>query len=101
MESVIFAMAKNSIQSKGGIARAESLTAEQRADIARTAAVARSNAEQKILTATHMGPLKIGGVEIQSGCCSTVFRVASGVASSPSGIERVRDGPSKVIEPTR
>ena len=51
------------IQALGGQARAESLTAEQRSEIARSAALARWGSS--IPRATHEGPLQIGGVAIQ------------------------------------
>jgi hypothetical protein len=55
--------------SKGGKARAEKLTAEERREIARQAAEARWATERKnppLLKATHEGTLKIGAKEI--GC---------------------------------
>ena len=66
---------ENSIQSKGGIARARVLTPYARSEIARSAATARWNAEQKILKATHMGPLTIGEVEIQCAVLEDGTRV--------------------------
>src|SRR5208282_5372511 len=66
---------EESPQSKGGIARAQSLTSEERAQIARNAAAARWDAEQKILKATHMGPLRIGEVEIQCAVLEDGTRV--------------------------
>src|SRR5260370_29503635 len=64
-----------SIQSKGGVARAQSLTPEERAQIAHNAAMARWDSEQKILKATHMGPLRIGHLEIQSAVLEDGTRV--------------------------
>jgi hypothetical protein len=54
-------------QQKGGKARAEKLTPEERQEIARTAAQARWGAEEAVLKATHGStdhPLKIGDMEI-------------------------------------
>ena len=54
-------------QQKGGKARAEKLTPEQRKDIARAAAQQRWAADENVLKATHGSndhPLKIGNMEI-------------------------------------
>jgi hypothetical protein len=51
-------MDAESIQSKGGIARAEALSAEERKDIARKAALAR----WEVPRATHSGTLKLGDI---------------------------------------
>jgi P63C domain len=51
----------DSIQSKGGIARAENLSAEQRSEIARIAAQSRWSPD--IRNASHFGPLTIGDKE--------------------------------------
>src|SRR6266849_1751371 len=51
-----------SIQSKGGRARADALTASERSVIAKKAADARWSPD--ILNATHPGTLQIGGAEI-------------------------------------
>ena len=58
---------------KGGLARAEALTPEQRSDIARTAAVARWT--KSLPRATHEGPVRIGGGEIQSAVLDDGRRV--------------------------
>jgi hypothetical protein len=55
-------MGDESIQSKGGLARAESLTPQERTQIARKAAQSRWSPD--IPTAKHPGILKIGGAEI-------------------------------------
>jgi hypothetical protein len=54
-------------QSKGGIARSEKMTPDERSTVARNAAAARWEAERKVPKATHGAadhPLKIGDVEI-------------------------------------
>lgn len=54
-------------QSKGGQARAEKLTPEERQEVARNAALARWQMDKKVPKATHGSadlPLKIGDVEI-------------------------------------
>ncbi len=56
---------ENSIQSKGGKARAEALSSEQRKEIARTAATARW-AGEGILRASHDGEIKIGDTVIKA-----------------------------------
>jgi hypothetical protein len=52
----------NPNKAKGGIARAEALTADQRSNIARKAATERWNSQ--FPKATHTGSLKIGQIEI-------------------------------------
>ena len=67
-----------SIQSKGGEARAKKLTAEERSEIARTAALARHEKAGKSLPkATHEGPLELGGVEIDCAVLEDGTRVLS------------------------
>jgi len=72
--------------SKGGKARAKSLTKEQRAEIARKAAVARWG-ESKIPIETHSGVLKIGDAEIPCAVLKDGTRVLSerGVTKSLGG----------------
>src|ERR1017187_10867330 len=67
-------MTDKSIQSMGGKARAESLTDEQRKEIAQNAAAARWNIPQ----ASHFGTLKIGGAEIPCFVLKDGRRVISG-----------------------
>jgi hypothetical protein len=67
-------MADESIQSMGGKARAESLTDEQRKEIAQNAAAARWN----IPKADYFGTLKIGGAEIPCFVLQDGRRVISG-----------------------
>jgi hypothetical protein len=55
-------MADESIQSKGGTARAEALTSEQRQEIARTAARARWDAEGQLPRAPYSGTLKLANI---------------------------------------
>jgi hypothetical protein len=52
------------IKSNGGIARAESLTPQQRTDIASKAASERWEAEKLLPKATHKGELTIGDITI-------------------------------------
>jgi hypothetical protein len=68
-------MENDSIQSKGGKARAKVLSAGERKEIARNAATSRWNAEQKILNATHAGTLRIGELEIQCAVLEDGTRV--------------------------
>lgn len=65
------------MQSKGGKARAKSLSSEQRSDIARTAALARHEKNKQLLKATHEGPLELGGVEIDCAVLEDGTRVLS------------------------
>jgi P63C domain len=58
----VASMAEESIQSKGGIARAEALSAEQRQEIARKAARARWETEGQLPRATHSGTLKLADI---------------------------------------
>ena len=53
-----------SMQSKGGLARAESLTPEERTEIAKKAAGARWSLPRVICGAPDFRPLKIGNIEI-------------------------------------
>jgi hypothetical protein len=62
-----------SIQSKGGIARAEALSPDERSEIARKAAQARWSPD--IPNATHQGPLRIGDVEISCAVLENGTRV--------------------------
>jgi hypothetical protein len=65
-------------QVKGGQARAESLTPEERSEIARQAAVARwTDPKDRLPRATHEGPLKLGDVEIQCAVLQDGTRVIS------------------------
>jgi hypothetical protein len=66
-------MEEKSIQSRGGKARAESLTPEQRSDIARTAAAAR----WQIPKATHQGKLEIAGHELNCAVLEDGRRILS------------------------
>jgi hypothetical protein len=66
-------LSDDSMQSQGGKARAEALTAEQRAEIARKAAEAR----WAIPVETHSGPLKIGEIEIMCHVLSDGTRLVS------------------------
>jgi P63C domain len=50
-------------QSKGGIVRAEVLSAEQRIEIARSAARARWQADEQLPRATHSGKLKLADIQ--------------------------------------
>jgi len=64
-------MSKENIQSKGGLARAESLTSDQRSEIASTAAAARWGINQ----ATHTGELRIGNKVIRCAVLEDGTRV--------------------------
>ena len=68
-------MSDDTIQSKGGIARAEALTPDERAEIARNAAAARWRIEKHVPDATHAGVLKIAGSEIQCAVLNDGRRV--------------------------
>lgn len=68
---------EDSMQSKGGKARAKALSSEQRSDIARSAALARHEKTKQLLRATHEGPLELGGVEIDSAVLEDGTRVLS------------------------
>jgi hypothetical protein len=90
----IESMDNDSIQSKGGTARAEALSAEERANIARTAATARWQIQRHIPEATHSGTLSIGGANIQCAVLADGRRVLTQQAvldaigrSRPSGAE--------------
>lgn len=65
------------IQSKGGEARAKALTREERSEIARAAALARHQKEKPIPKATHEGPLELGGAEIDCAVLEDGTRVLS------------------------
>lgn len=62
-----------SIQSKGGIARSEALSAKERSEIARKAAQARW--APNILNASHFGPLTIGNKEFECAVLEDGTRV--------------------------
>lgn len=62
-------------RAKGGLARAERLTPEQRADIARKAAAARWAGDGVL--ATHTGTLRIGDIEIECAVLEDGRRVLS------------------------
>lgn len=64
-------------QSKGGIARAESLTEQQRKDIASKAAKDRWEAEKLLPKATHKGELTIGDIAIPCAVLEGGKRVIS------------------------
>jgi hypothetical protein len=83
----------DSIQSLGGKARAESLSAEQRSQIAATAAEARWAAPK----ATHKGDLPIGGVKIPCAVLEDGRRVLSenGITNAMLGS---RSGASKRLK---
>ena len=69
---------KNNAKAKGGHARAESLTDNERSQIAKKAAETRWNALQSLPKATHGDPdhpLKIGGIEIPCYVLDTGTRV--------------------------
>lgn len=88
-------------QSKGGKARAERLSAEQRHEIASAAAKARWAEASSLPKATHMGTLKLGLVEIPCAVLSDGTRLltqagflqALGRSSKPKGkSQQVTDG---------
>src|SRR4051794_21197560 len=62
-------------RAKGGLARAEALSAEKRQEIARKAATARWSKD--MLHATHEGPVRIGDAVIQAANLSDGRRVLS------------------------
>ncbi len=67
-----------SIQSKGGSARAKSLTPEERSEIARNAALARHDKGGKPTpVATHEAPLEIAGTEIDCAVLNDGTRILS------------------------
>jgi hypothetical protein len=66
-------MAEESIQSKGGIARSEALSAKERSEIASKAAQARW--APNILNASHFGPLTIGNKEFECAVLEDGTRV--------------------------
>lgn len=91
----------DSKQSKGGKIRAEKLTAEQRHEIASSAAKARWAEASNLPKATHMGLLKIGEAEIPCAVLSDGTRLltqagflqALGRSSKPKGrSQQVTDG---------
>ncbi|MDH7638930.1 P63C domain-containing protein [Sphingomonas sp. MAHUQ-71] len=88
-------------QSKGGRARAEKLTEEQRREIASSAAKARWAETASLPKATHTGTLKIGDTEIPCAVLSDGTRLltqagflqALGRSSKPKGrSQQVTDG---------
>lgn len=84
-------------QSKGGKARAEKLTSEERKEIARNAAQARWAEASSLPRATHMGTLKINDTEIPCAVLSDGTRLltqagflqALGRSSKPKGRSQV------------
>jgi hypothetical protein len=76
-------------RAKGGIARAEALTPEQRTEIARGAALARWNGD--ILRATHSGELTIGEMVIPCSVLEDGTRVLSETGFA-SALGRARSG---------
>jgi P63C domain len=60
---------------RGGVARAEALSALERRESARKAALARWSAD--LLQATHQGPLQLGGVEIMAAVLPNGKRLLS------------------------
>ncbi len=66
---------KESPAEKGGLARARSLTPEERREIARAAARARWGDRDSLPKATHEGPLQIGNATIQCAVLDTKKRV--------------------------
>lgn len=67
-------------KAKGGFARAEKLTPEQRKEIATNAAIARWSPPirgKNLLRATHEGPLKIGDIEFRCVVLEDKTRVIS------------------------
>lgn len=64
-------------RSKGGLARAEKLTAEQRVQIARKAAAARWKNDAAAVLATHTGTLTIGDLAIECAVLEDGRRVLS------------------------
>ncbi|HJO74333.1 MAG TPA: P63C domain-containing protein [Rhodospirillales bacterium] len=88
-------------QSKGGKSRAKKLTAEERRNIARTAATARWAAVKNLPKATHTGILRIGESEISCAVLSDGTRLltqagflgALGRSTKPKGrSQQVTDG---------
>lgn len=65
----------DSIQSKGGHARAEKLSQEDRSRIASEAARARWSATEELPEATHIGKVRIGATEIPCAVLDTGVRV--------------------------
>lgn len=90
-----------SAQSKGGKARAEKLSADERREIARSAAQTRWAEASALPRATHMGTLNIGSAEIPCAVLSDGTRLltqagflqALGRSSKPKGrSQQVTDG---------
>jgi P63C domain-containing protein len=69
----VASMSDESIQSKGGMARAEVLSPKERSDIARKAAQTRW--ASSILNASHFGPLTIGNREFECAVLEDGTRV--------------------------
>lgn len=67
--------AKDTIQSKGGRARAEALTEDQRKQIARQAATARWDAESNLPKASYVGELKISDMVFPCSVLSDGTRI--------------------------
>jgi hypothetical protein len=67
---------EESMQSKGGKARAKALSSEERSQIARQAALARhAEPDTRVLKATHEGTLQIGDLEISCAVLENRQRV--------------------------
>jgi P63C domain len=86
----------SSIQSKGGVARAEKLSADERSKIASDAARARWSATDDLPKATHTGRLKIGDAEIPCAVLDNGLRVltehgiTTALGSRSGGSKRVK-----------
>lgn len=86
---------KDQTKVKGGIARSESLTSEQRSEIAKKAAVARWSKEADLPQATHEGILELGGVTIPCAVLSDGRRVLTqgGLMEALGRIRRAKGRP--------
>jgi hypothetical protein len=86
----------NSIQSRGGVARAEKLSADERSKIASDAARARWTTTEDLPKATHTGRLKIGDAEIPCAVLDNGVRVltehgiTTALGSRSGGSKRVK-----------
>src|SRR5713226_7253817 len=67
-------------QEKGGLARAEALTPEERRKIARQAAQKRWSGEPSLIRATHSGDLRIGNILLRCHVLEDGRRILSGRA---------------------
>jgi P63C domain len=83
---------------KGGRARAEALSAEERSEIAKFAAEARWGAVSTVLRATHAGVLPLGDLEIECSVLENGLRVLStrGVTRAFGG--RTTGAPKRTAE---